>query len=186
MSWFPDPQSLESAASPATKRVLVLRGELCSPGLLRLARIARRSLVGLRPGFWPAGPVEQCTSLTSYAIRRSRPGALLGESEETLGALAPIPEHRVAPGALSRCEVGIENRTLLIPLRPLGTSHLTNDQSTRRDLLLDVLELRPAVLGCSFLHSPHFQSLVAEVAGAVITPNEACAVRGQLRPLGSA
>ena len=151
--------------------------------------IARRELAGLRPGFWPAGPVEPVYSpyfLCDSILMRVAAGTLLGESEETLGALAPIPEHRVAPGALGRCEVGIEDRTLLVPLCPLGASHLTYDQNTRRNLLLDVLELRLAVFGCSLLHSPHFQSLVAEVAGAVITPNEACAVRGQLRPLGSA
>ena len=116
----------------------------------------------------------------SYASRRGDP---LGESEETLGALAPIPEHRVAPGALGRCEVGIKDRTLLVPLRPLGASHLTYHQNTRRNLLLDVLELRLARFGCSLLHSPHVQSLVAEAARAVISPSEACAVRGQLRPL---
>ncbi len=80
--------------------------------------------------------------------------------EEALGALAPSPEHRVASSALSWCEVGIKDRTLLVPLRPLGARHLTNHQSTRKNLLTDVLELRLARLGCSLLHSPHLQSLV--------------------------
>ena len=86
---------------------------------------------------------------------------LLRELEpQALGTLAPVSERRVAPGALCLREVGIEDRALLVPLRPLGTRHLTNHQSTRRDLDTYVLELRLASLSCSFLHSPHRQSLV--------------------------
>jgi hypothetical protein len=43
-----------------------------------------------------------------------------------------------------------------------------------------VLELRLTLLGCSLLHSPHLQSLVAEAARAVISLSEACADRGRL------
>jgi hypothetical protein len=88
----------------------------------------------------------------------------LRELEEALRALTPIPEHRVASGALGWCEVGIEDRTLLVPLRPLSARHLTYYQSTRRNLLTDVLKLRLARFGCSLLHTPHLHSLVAETA----------------------
>jgi hypothetical protein len=108
------------------------------------------------------------------------PTELLCEPEEALGALAPIPKRRVASGAFRSGEVGIEDRTLLVPLRPLGAGHLTNHQSTRRNLLTDVLELRLALLRCSLLHSPHPQSVVTEAGRAVISPSEAYAVRGRL------
>jgi hypothetical protein len=68
------------------------------------------------------GQSDQCTPLVSCAIR---PG-LLREPEETLSALAPIPKRRVASCAFCRGAVRIEERTLLVPLRPLGARHLTN------------------------------------------------------------
>jgi ribosome-associated heat shock protein Hsp15 len=89
---------------------------------------------------------------------------MLPELEETLRALTTIPEHRVASSALGGCEIGIECRTLPFPLRPLGPRHLTNHQSTRGNLLTDVLELRLARLGRSLLHSSHPLSLVARAA----------------------
>jgi hypothetical protein len=94
---------------------------------------------------------------------------LLSELEEALGALTPIPERRVASSAFCWGEVGIEDRTLFVPLRPLGARHLTNHQSTGGNLLTDLLELRLALRGCSFLHSSHLQSLVAEATTAVIS-----------------
>jgi hypothetical protein len=50
----------------------------------------------------------------------------IGELKEALRALAPIPERRVASSAFCLREVGIEDRTLLVPLHPLGARHLTN------------------------------------------------------------
>jgi hypothetical protein len=76
--------------------------------------------VGSLPGFWPVEPVR----LVYVFLRDSR--SLLREPKQALGALAPIPERRVASSAFRWGEVGIEKRTLLVPLRPLGARHLTN------------------------------------------------------------
>ena len=74
--------------------------------------------------------------------------------------MTPIPEDRVASRALWSREGGLEHAALLRPFRPLGARHLPNHKSTRGDLLADVLELRPALRGCSLLHIPHQHSLV--------------------------
>ncbi len=161
-----------AAASPAS--VLALPGR--NSVRLRLTHLSRTAVARRWPLGFSTGVLASRASPTSLLPAYG----LLRELEEALRALTPIPERRVAPSALGRCEVGIEDRTLLVPLRPLGARHLTYYQSTRRNLLPDVLELRLALRGCSLLHSPHLQSLVAESARAVISPSEACADRGRL------
>ena len=99
---------------------------------------------------------------TAEGNRTCRSGLLTSEPEKALGALAPIPERRVAANAFCSGEAGIEARVLLVPLCPLGVRHLANHESTRGNLLTDVLELRLTLRGCSLLHSPHLESLVAE------------------------
>src|SRR5574342_1114343 len=69
------------------------------------------------------------------ALRTVRAGAglrlLWRASEETLGALAPLPKQGVTSNAFCLGEGGLEDRALPGPLHPLGTRHLTNHQSTR-------------------------------------------------------
>jgi hypothetical protein len=137
------------------------------------ARPRRRSRPSVHRGLLPLRRPALRT-----ALRTVRRGAgrrrLWRVPEQTLGALAPLPEQRVASCALSLREVGLEHRVLLVPPHPLGTRHLTNHESARGDLRTDVLQLRPPVLSCSVLHSPHLQSVVAEpgipLPGAFVGP----------------
>jgi hypothetical protein len=71
-------------------------------------------------------PCLVVTQMQTCVLRDSPQGGLLREPNDAFGALAPIPERRVASSAFCWGEVGIEDRTLLVPLHPLGARHLTN------------------------------------------------------------
>lgn len=107
-SAFVEP-NLSPAPLGAADRFRDVRAPIGHSGEVSNGHLA--SAFGLRQVDYGTGPFSQ---------------GLLREPEEALGALAPIPERRVASSAFCRGEVGIEDRTLLVPLRPLGERHLTN------------------------------------------------------------
>jgi Mg chelatase-like protein len=76
--------------------------------------------------------------------------------------LAPMPllEGSGPSGALCGCQLCLASGMLLCPFRPLRLRHLTNHQSTRRDLLADELEFRFACRGCFFSIHHHLQRIV--------------------------